>query len=51
MERKLATIRKINDISNIEHADTLCVYHIDGWKVVDKIGKFAKRFSYNFLRS
>ena len=41
-ERKLATIRKINDISNIEHADTLCVYHIDGWKVVDKIGKFAK---------
>ena len=42
MERKLATIRKINDISNIEHADTLCVYHIDGWKVVDKIGKFAK---------
>ena len=42
MERKLATIRKINDISNIEHADTLCVYHIDGWKVVDKIDKFAK---------
>ena len=41
-ERKLATIRKINDISDIEHADTLCVYHIDGWKVVDKIGKFAK---------
>lgn len=39
--RKLATIRKIKDISSIPDADTICTYHIDGWKVVDKIDKYV----------
>lgn len=34
MERKLATIRKIMDITPIENADFICVYVIDGWKIV-----------------
>ena len=34
MERKLATIRKINDLSPIEGADKIEVATVDGWKVV-----------------
>jgi len=34
MERKLATIRKIKDLSPIEGADKIEVATIDGWKVV-----------------
>lgn len=34
MERKLATIRKINNLSPIEGADKIEVATIDGWKVV-----------------
>lgn len=38
--RKMATIRKISAIESIPEADKICVYVIDGWKVVDTIGKY-----------
>lgn len=38
--RKLASIRKVSDIQPIPDADRICVYVIDGWKVVDSIGKY-----------
>lgn len=41
-ERKLATIRKISDIKLIPNADSICGYLIDGWIVVDSIGKYEK---------
>lgn len=41
-ERKLATIRKISDIKLIPNADSICGYLIDGWTVVDSIGKYEK---------
>jgi len=40
MERKLATIRTISEIIPIEGADSICQYKVDGWKVVDSIGKY-----------
>lgn len=42
IERQLATVRKISDIIEIKNADTLCVYVVDGWRIVDKIDKFKK---------
>jgi RNA ligase (TIGR02306 family) len=41
-ERKLATIRRIDSISLIEGADTICLYHLGGWQVVDTIGKYKQ---------
>lgn len=38
--RKLATIRKINDIRSIPNVDKICIYIVDGWHVVDYIGKY-----------
>jgi RNA ligase (TIGR02306 family) len=40
MERKLATIRKIADITSMEGADTIECLHIDGWTVVAKKEEF-----------
>lgn len=37
--RKLASIRKISDIRSIPDADKICAYVIDGWTIVDSIGK------------
>lgn len=34
MQRKLATIRKINNITPIEGADRIELAHVDGWKIV-----------------
>ncbi len=39
-ERKLATIRKIAEIKAIPGADKICAYRVDGWWVVDSVGKF-----------
>lgn len=39
--RKLASIRSITAVESIEGADRICVYVVDGWKVVDQIGRFA----------
>lgn len=38
--RKLATIRRINEIKNIEGAERICAYQVDGWWVVDAIDKY-----------
>jgi RNA ligase (TIGR02306 family) len=40
MERKLASIRKIQEIKPIEGADKICAYRVDGWWVVDSINKY-----------
>jgi RNA ligase (TIGR02306 family) len=39
--RKLATIRKIQEIKTIEGADKICAYRVDGWWVVDAIDKYT----------
>lgn len=36
-ERMLATIRRILDVTPIEGADSICLYHVDGWQVVRKL--------------
>lgn len=38
--RKLATIRKIQEIALIPNADKICAYRVDGWWVVDTIEKY-----------
>jgi len=40
-ERKLATIRKISEVKAIPEADKICAYGVDGWFVVDSIGKYS----------
>lgn len=40
IERKLATVRSIAEIKPIEGADKICAYRVDGWKVVDQVGKY-----------
>lgn len=40
MNRKLATIRKIQEIKQIENADKICLYRVDGWWVVDSVNKY-----------
>lgn len=39
--RKLASIRKVAEIKSIPNADSICAYRVDGWWVVDSIGKYA----------
>lgn len=39
-ERKLATIRKISEVKAIPEADKICAYRVDGWWVVDSVGKY-----------
>lgn len=39
--RKLATIRQISDIQPIPEADKICTYFIDGWTIVDQVGKYT----------
>lgn len=39
--RKLATIRKIEEIKPIEGADAIQHYRVDGWWIVDKIGAYS----------
>ena len=40
-ERKMATIRRINEIEPIEGADAIEVATVGGWKVVVKKGEFT----------
>lgn len=39
-DRKLATIRKILEVKAIPDADKICAYRVDGWWVVDSVGKY-----------
>jgi RNA ligase (TIGR02306 family) len=40
MERKLVTLRTITEIKPIPDADRICAYILDGWQVVDQVGKY-----------
>ena len=40
-ERKLATIRRIEEVAEIEGADAICAYRVGGWWVVGKKGEFS----------
>lgn len=40
-ERKMATIRRIKEIEEIKDADNIQIYHVDGWKVIDKKEKYS----------
>jgi RNA ligase (TIGR02306 family) len=39
-ERKLVTVRTIAEIKPIEGADRICAYRVDGWWVIDAVGKY-----------
>jgi RNA ligase (TIGR02306 family) len=41
MTRKLASVRRIVEIKQIDGADSICLYRVDGWWVVDSIGKYG----------
>jgi len=41
MKRKLASIRKISEIKSIPDADLICTYIVDGWTIVDSVGKYS----------
>ena len=40
-DRKMATIRKIEEIQAIPEADKICAYRVGGWWVVDSVGKYV----------
>lgn len=40
IDRKMATVRTISNITLIENADSICKYTVDGWNIVDKIGAY-----------
>lgn len=42
MERKLASIKKIDKITKHSNADSLEICHVGGWKVVTKIGEYKE---------
>lgn len=40
MTRKLASIQSIAEVKSIPEADKICAYRINGWWVVDQVGKY-----------
>ena len=38
--RKMASIQQIIDVIDIPGADKICQYQIQGWRVVDSVGKY-----------
>ena len=38
--RKMATIQKISEIKPIPEADRICAYRVNGWWIVDAVGKY-----------
>ena len=42
MERKLASIKKIDKITKHPNADSLEICHVGGWRVVTKIGEYTE---------
>jgi len=41
MTRKMATIRRIEEVKAIPNADKIVAYRVGGWWVVDSIGKYV----------
>lgn len=41
MDRKLASIRKIEEIKPIQGANKICAYRVGGWWVVDTVNKYS----------
>lgn len=39
-DRKMATLRKVEEVRAIPEADKICAYRIGGWWVVDSVGKY-----------
>ena len=42
MIRKLASVQVVAEVKPIEGADSVCAYRINGWWVVDSIGKYRE---------
>jgi RNA ligase (TIGR02306 family) len=40
IERKLASVQRIAEIRPIPEADRICAYRVNGWWVVDSVGKY-----------
>ena len=40
--RKLASIRKISEVRDHPNADKLAIYKVDGWNVIDGIGRYKE---------
>ena len=38
--RKLASVKVIEEVKAIPEADRICAYRVDGWWVVDTVGKY-----------
>ena len=38
--RKMASVQKIESVIAIEGADRICQYFVNGWKVIDQVGKY-----------
>lgn len=39
--RKMASVQTVQEIKSIEGADKICAYRINGWWVVDQVGKYV----------
>ena len=39
--RKMVTFQRVAEVKDIEGADLICAYRINGWWVVDQVGKYA----------
>ena len=39
--RKLVTVQRVAEVKSIEGADLICAYRINGWWVVDQVGKYS----------
>ena len=42
MERKLASVKRIDKITKHPNADSLEICHIGGWKVITRIGEYKE---------
>lgn len=38
--RKMASVQRVAEVKSIEGADLICAYKINGWWVVDRVGKY-----------
>lgn len=39
--RKMVTVQRVAEVKSIEGADLICAYRINGWWVVDQVGKYS----------